>query len=390
VILAYVATVALALGAGSAAGASAAPPHVRNSPTISGTALVGDALHAHAGRWIRAKSLAFRWERCGSRGAGCKLIPGRRGSRRAYALSRADQGHRIRLIVTARNRWGHTAATSRETGVIAAAGGPGTSPSPSPTSPSPTSPSPTSPSPTAPGGSSVDYFATVPSSQTGSPPAGIPRSDATCASVVPSEAEVRPQNATANHTVPPSPASVTWSPNLSYWTKFIADRDDVTGDYTGTTDQILEWVSCKWGIDVDLIRADAWVESGWYQSTMGNNCGTAGEASYGVLQVMNKNCSGDWVNGGYPYTQDDTALDADYWGADIRACYDGAFYNGGSWLYNGQTIAQVIAQHGDPYALWGCIGFWASGAWYTSGAQTYINTVQSDYTSQPWRSIGAP
>jgi hypothetical protein len=205
------------------------------------------------------------------------------------------------------------------------------------------------------------------------------------------EAEVRPQNTTANHTVPPSPSDVTWNPNLGYWTQFIADRDDVTGDYTGTTDEILQWVSCKWGIDVNLIRADAWVESGWYQQTIGNTCSPnmAGEGSYGILQVMNENCSGDEVNGGYPDTENDTALDADFWGADIRACLDGAFYNGGSWLYNGQTIAQVIAQNGEAYALWGCIGFWYSGGWYTSGAQGYINRVQSDYASQPWLSLGS-
>ena len=95
--------------------------------------------------------------------------------------------------------------------------------------------------------------------------------------------------------------------------------------------------------------------------------------------------------GGWPYVQNDTALDADIWGARLRACYDGAFYtNGSSWLYNGQTMAQVIAQHGDSYALWGCIGSWYSGQWYDSGAQSYIATVQSDYASQPWRSLGAP
>ena len=133
------------------------------------------------------------------------------------------------------------------------------------------------------------------------------------------------------------------------------------------------------------------VESNWIQSTEGDTCNPPvdDEGSFGILQVKNKDCSGSWVHGGWPYTQDDTALDADYWGARLRACFDGAFYNGGSWLYNGQTIAQVIAAHGEDYALWGCIGSWFSGQWYDSGAQSYIAKVQSDYTSQPWRSLGA-
>jgi len=235
----------------------------------------------------------------------------------------------------------------------------------------------------------VNYFATVPSSKTGSAPAGIPRSDATCAAEVEPAAEVRPQNTAANNSVPPNPSAVTWSPTLDYWTNFVADRKDVTGDYKGTTDEILQWVSCKWGIDVTLVRADAWVESSWIQSTVGDNCGTAGEASYGILQVKNKDCSGDWVHGGWPYIQSDTALDADYWGARLRACYDGAFYDGGQWLYDGQTIAQVIAAHSQDYALWGCVGSWYSGNWYDSGAESYIGKVQSVYSSEPWLSLGS-
>jgi autotransporter family porin len=185
---------------------------------------------------------------------------------------------------------------------------------------------------------------------------------------------------------------VNWGPPtqaLNYWSQFVADRNKVTGDYTGTTDEILQWVSCKWGIDVNLVRADAWVESSWIQSTVGDDCGTPGEASYGILQVKNEDCSGGWVHGGWPYTQDDTALDADYWGARLRACFDGAFYDGGPWLYSGQTIGQVIAQHGDDYALWGCVGSWFSGGWYDSGAQSYIAKVQSTYSSQPWRTLNA-
>jgi autotransporter family porin len=237
------------------------------------------------------------------------------------------------------------------------------------------------------GGTGPSYFSTVPSSQNGLPPAGIPRPDATCAAEVRPAAENRPQNTTANDSVPANPSAIPWA-DASYWTDFVADRNQVTGNYTGTTDEILQWVACKWGIDEDIVRADAVTESDWVQSTTGDNCGVPGEASYGILQVKNKDCSGNAVHGGWPYTQNDTALDADYWGAHLRACYDGAFYDGSPWLYNGQTIAQVIAANGQDYALWGCVGSWFSGRWYDSGAQQYISTVQGYYQSKPWLKPG--
>ena len=233
------------------------------------------------------------------------------------------------------------------------------------------------------------HFGTVPSSENGSPPAGYPRSDAVCASEVRPAAENRPGNATANHTVPSNPKAISWDPSTdSYWSKWQSDLNHVTGDYTGTTDEILQWGACKWGIDEDLLRAVAVVESDWRISTVGNNCGVAGEASYGLLQIMNENCSGQTVHGGWPDTQNDTAVGVDFFGAWVRACFDGAFYDGGQWLYNGQTIAQVIAAHGMDYALWGCIGAWNSGAWYDAQAQSYISAVQSDYSSKPWLKPG--
>jgi hypothetical protein len=352
---------------GVAAAATGQKPSHQTPPTISGGTKVGDGLTAHTGTWTGATSLTVNWDRCNTQGSSCKVIDlasGQPDTATTYKLTATDVGHTIRVTVEGSNAYGDTYANSAPTATIATDG--------APTAPSST------------------YFSTVPSSQNnGIPPAGIPRSDATCAAEVTPAAENRSQNTTANNTVPSNPSSITWSPSMYSWTNFVADRDKVTGNYKGTTDEILQWTACKWGIDEDIVRADAVLESDWIQSTVGDNCGTAGEASYGILQAKNKDCSGDWVNGGYPYTQSDTALDADYWGARLRACYDGAFYEAGSsWLYNGQTIAQVIAAHGDSYALWGCIGAWYSGNWYDSGAQQYISKVQSDYNSKPWTQPG--
>lgn len=378
--------------ASAASGHGRAPAH-RTMPSIAGNAVAGDMLRASPGRWNGARTVSYRWQRCNASARRCKAIDKPNSRRpytaRRYRLSASDVGHRIRVTVRATNTWGATSATSRATPLVrkASAGGgsqPGSGQGSTPTN-GPNS------GPTGGGSGGTGgpvYFSTVPSSETGTPPAGIPRSDATCAAEVTPEPENRTQNTTANHTVPSNPASITWSPSLDYWSDFVDDRNQVTGDFKGTTDEILQWTACKWGIDENIARADAVIESDWIQSTLGDNCGTAGEGSYGLLQVTNKDCSGNWVHGGWPYTQDDTALDVDYWGARLRACYDGAFYNGGQWLYNGQTIAQVIAQHGQDYALWGCVGAWFSGGWYDSGAQNYIAKVQADYASKPWLKPG--
>ncbi len=348
---------------------------------------MGDVLRASPGHWNRARKLSYRWERCNAAGARCRVIKRPKGRHRhagrTHKLTASDIGHRIRVTVVATNAWGETSATSRPTAVVRKARTTGSAPPGSGQNPTSTP----GPGPTV-GGTTRGYFSTVPSSETGSPPAGIPRPDATCAAKVTPTPENRPQNTSANHSVPSNPSSVTWSPTLNPWTDFIADRNHVTGDYTGTTDEILQWVACKWGIDEDIVRADAVVESDWLESTVGDNCGVVGEASYGILQVKNKDCSGNWVHGGWPSTQDDTALDADYWGARLRACFDGAFYDGGQWLYDGQTIAEVITEHGEDYALWGCIGSWDSGSWYDSEAQSYMAKVQSDFESKPWLKPG--
>jgi chitodextrinase len=229
------------------------------------------------------------------------------------------------------------------------------------------------------------YFGTLPSQA-----AGLPNSDTTCASLVTPAPEQRPGNTTANNTVPSNPSAVPWSNAElgTYWSKWIANRSLVTGNYTGTTDEILQWAACKWGIDENVIRAVAVQESTWYMSEVGDNCGVAGEASYGILQIKNAYCNGSSAWGGYPYTAHDTALNADFYAAYIRSCLDNDFYDGGSWLYGGQTIAQIIAAKGQNYALWGCVGSWYSGGWYDSGAQTYISSAQAHLAALPWTQPG--
>jgi autotransporter family porin len=206
--------------------------------------------------------------------------------------------------------------------------------------------------------------------------------------------EKRTSNATANSTVPADPAAIQWNPAYSDWPAFVSDRNQVTGNFKGTTDEIIQWAACKWGIDVDVARADAWLESGWYMSTR-SGCNAPAAASFGLFQIVAEDCNGNLVHGGWPYVQDDSGLNADYWGAWIRGCFDGAFLVPNHlWQtspaegYQGHSMAQVVAQNGEDYALWGCIGAWFSNSWYSSSAQGYINIVKSDEASKPWLQPG--
>ena len=117
-------------------------------------------------------------------------------------------------------------------------------------------------------------------------------------------------------------------------------RRGSTAQFTGTTQQILRWAACKWGIDEDIVYAQAAIESWWRQDTLGDwatdatRCapgrglgrdGKAGQCpeSFGILQNR------------YPYEQSawpgiatSTAMNADLAYAIWRVCFEG--YEG--WL----------------------------------------------------------
>src|SRR5499425_1476118 len=52
------------------------------------------------------------------------------------------------------------------------------------------------------------------------------------------------------------------TPKANGW---IAPR--INGNFTGTTQEILRWAACKWGIDQNMVFAQAAVESWWRQTT---------------------------------------------------------------------------------------------------------------------------
>ncbi len=160
-----------------------------------------------------------------------------------------------------------------------------------------------------------------------------------------------------------------------FWGDSLAAR--ISGNFTGSTDDILRWVSCKWGIDEDVTRARAWTESSWRISTAGDETDTRAACdylglptpcpqSYGLLQVK-----GTIHEGTYPHSFQSTAWGVDYAMAWQRACFEGAF----TWLDDQGYSA------GD---LSGCIGAWYSGEWYDAGANRYLDDVAGNLASRPW------
>jgi hypothetical protein len=153
----------------------------------------------------------------------------------------------------------------------------------------------------------------------------------------------------------------------------------VDGDFTGTTEQIILWAACKWGLDDEWLRAQMVVESFWNQRTAGdftatrsrcprdavrNSKGRCAE-SYGLLQNKYR-----FNRSAYPAFRTSTAYQLDFSAFKLRACYDGHKYvsNGvrGDWL--------------------GCVGNWYSGEWHDPLGETYVGWVVAAKAAHLWTS----
>lgn len=196
----------------------------------------------------------------------------------------------------------------------------------------------TQPPVTQPPGSQEGQFATLPVG------AALP-SGAECAARVRPAPEIRPDNAVPNNTRGTRPDT------RNDWAGF----QRVDGDFVGTTDEIIQWAACKWGIDEDIVRAQVVKESYWHQAAVGDN----GE-SFGLGQVRRPYHASAFVDENAVRS---SAYNLDYTYAVWRGCFEGVY----TWL-NG-------VERGRDYAAgdeWGCLGLWFSGRWYTPPAIAYI------------------
>jgi hypothetical protein len=225
---------------------------------------------------------------------------------------------------------------------------------------------PTTPPPT--GGSQT--FPTLP------PGSALP-SDQTCRARVRPAPENRVVNTTANHTVGHATAP---DPGNAFTGR-------VTGNMTGSTDEIIQWVACKWGIAEDIVRAQVAKESWWHQDNLGDfttdasACapghpigvdGHPGQCpeSVGLMQDRTQYMR-PWIN---------DALVSSAYNMDIAyAIWRNCFEGNETWLNTVERGRQYGA--GD---VWGCVGRWFSGRWYTQPANEYIAGVQDYLNRRIW------
>ena len=219
--------------------------------------------------------------------------------------------------------------------------------------------------------------------------ASLPDDSASAAQVRTSAWEVRPGNSVYNGTKPSrlalhrvNPAEGAYDPR---WNRYVIGR--ISGDFTGTTDEIFQWVAVKWGIPDNVIRAVAYAESNWNQSNYGDYSDNRADCppgyrtvpcpvTFGIVGVK----STSWP-GIFPWNHDSTAAATDVLGAWLRGCYEGWVW----WLRDYGNRSHGIYHAGD---LWGCVGAWASGNWYDSGAEDYISNVRHWDTVRPWLQSG--
>jgi RTX calcium-binding nonapeptide repeat (4 copies) len=210
------------------------------------------------------------------------------------------------------------------------------------------------------------------------PPGSPLPSGAECAVRIRPAAEVRPGNGAYN-------ATKGTTPNGRY--------PRVTGDFTGTTDEIIQWTACKWGIDEDVVRAQVVVESWWNQDARGDFT-TNQSACYPDLRTTTGSCpeSVGLMQVRYVYHTEafvdanairSSAYNLDYAFAGWRSCFEG----NETWLNTVERGATYAA--GD---MWGCVGVWFSGRWLTQPAKDYVAAVQERMKARTWETsdfIGA-
>ena len=238
--------------------------------------------------------------------------------------------------------------------------------------------------------------------------------------------EPRPTNTEANGRMP-DPVAVAEAfgsrprsgPAKAYkprWDTWLLPRVD--GAFTGTTDEIMQWAACKWGLADDLLRAITVQESTWYQyatdpsggCVLTRGCGDMiteptdatleycqGLADVGGYDYQADHGSGicpktfsiagvmSWQdpmwgpfpgnqNGTFPFNRDSTAFAVDYLAASLRGCVEGWE----PWL---GTTGRRPYRRGE---VWGCVGSWYAGAWRTPPAREYIALVRQAVDRRMW------
>jgi hypothetical protein len=207
----------------------------------------------------------------------------------------------------------------------------------------------------------------------------------------------------------------------------------VDGQYTGTTEMIIRWAACKWGMDEDMIRAQATAEHGtWIQWNAGgderksmNQCQAGNNLDHNSTNLwgylISNGCYQSWSiwqtkviysspNIGawttWSAINESTAFAVDYRYASQRSCMNGdqsGYFNdkktGSAYLAdvaNAKNDPNVESPHRfwNPvtaayatnleYVAFACMGSHYSGSWMDSEARVYLNSVLTHWKKKDW------
>jgi hypothetical protein len=223
------------------------------------------------------------------------------------------------------------------------------------------------------------------------------------------------------------------------------DFSNVDGNYSGTTDDLIRITACKWGIDEDYIRAQAWIESGWHQdcaaahegtgcneggdqnnpagctpssitgftsqaaptlTTNGQFCklegfgGLSGTNQYDTWGIAQTKVYYEWAT--WPMIEESTPFSLDYRYAEMRGCVNGdqyGYFNSQSRKSGNDYLRAVSNAKSNPtgsssvhgwtnlqYLAYGCIQTHFTGNWFNGRADSYLRGFLStlNSTTPPW------
>ena len=215
-----------------------------------------------------------------------------------------------------------------------------------------------------------------------------------------------------------------------------ADFQKVDGAYTGTTESIFRVYACKWGVDEDYIRAQAWMESGWHQdcpvahggtgcyetgdynhpggcttgvpttsiSPGGQFCalegfgGVASPNGYASWSMLKTKVHYNWMT--WPMIEESTPFAVDFLLAETRGCINGdkfEYFNDQNPTAAADYQNAVNAARTNPkgasrmsgwtnlqYLAYGCIDAHYLGAWYNGASDSYIAEFTNAVNEAPW------
>lgn len=273
------------------------------------------------------------------------------------------------------------------------------------------------------GHESTPYAATAPTDSphfpTLPPHAALP-SGPECAAQIPATSETIAGNRPFNRTrVTPGELAAFAANGYTFETlSSHAQYARITGDYVGSTDMIMRWVACKYGIDEKVVRGQAWQESYWQQWQVGDRRTTRDQCVHsGFATLWNNTISlvdghevlcpyccytswSAWQTKVYyewktwPMIKNSTSFAGEYRFADTRTCMNGdwtPYFARRPAQPGHNTYAEDLAAyaHNPTRAnldtiLWGCIGMHYSGGWYDAEAIRYIADIRGDIVHRRW------